>query len=270
MGHKALGIPQPPPPAAQAKVRCNGSMHTVCFDGESIRLPSHDDLRKEWMLLEFGGGCRCLEVLLAWRDKVPSLIPDGLRGAYDNWRVARAEARRRRSERDAGVRDGWLPPETGRIKHDDPLKAVKNAVEARAQRAANAALERCGYRTRGWFDVKVGGEPGVQRHRRWTDVTVGGGWYARVYESGLAVVDGRFVLAVLTRSDVEHRRMRRSLGHEDPPSWWVRAFGEEPELSKTCVLALFQGRGNALRARPAFVVEKAGPTGRPVKALVLP
>jgi hypothetical protein len=251
-----------PPPPVEVEVRCNGKMHRIDFDGQTLRLLDHPDLRRDRYLYEFGGCCRCLEVLGAWQD-VPGttgargVIPHGLRDAYDYWRSARARARSRLR----------LPEGS---KTYASLWRVKAAVKNRVRQEAMTALLQCGYRIGKYcsFRVEVGSKPGVERDD-WlptVNVTVGGGWYARVFRRGISVIKGRFVLAVLTRDDVEHRRMRRALGHEDRAPWWVAAFGENPDLRNPCVLALYQGRGNSLHARPAVLGRRPALSWLPVAA----
>jgi hypothetical protein len=239
-----------PPAPTEVKVRCGGGVHRVVFDGTSLGLPDHPQLARDEILFGFGGRCRCLEVRRAWVARARDVLPDGLLDAYDGWRVARPDARARRGT--TGV----------------TLWAIKNAVELRSLQAARATLAQCPYKLgRGWLSFAVGDRPGVFKNEWGQVVTVSCGWYSRVFLREMAVIDGRFVLSVLTRDDVDHRQMPKELKRPARVPWWVGPFGEAPDLSQTCVLALFQARGAALRPQPAIATTTVGPDGLSVRTL---
>lgn len=183
------------------RVRCDGHLHTISLTPRgALVLHDHPDRAEAERAFAALGGepCRCLWVLEAWRRGDRSALPAGLRAAFD-------EARARAEKRVPRVTDPLTVPFLSR-------------AEARVQKLAEAALERCAYRrseTRwagGKHEVHVRiGTPDISgysdrvwsRNGKWpgTDsyitATVPLSWFTRVYRRGLAVVDGSFVLDVL-------------------------------------------------------------------------
>lgn len=187
------------------RVRCDGHLHTISLTPSgAIVLHDHPDRAEvERAFAALGGEpCRCLQVMDAWRRKNRSALPADLRPAFDEAR-ARAEKRSRRAI--------------------DPLTIpFVSRASARVTKLAKAALESCSYRrskTRwagGDHIVRVRiGQPGISGYgeRVWSSngkwpgtdsyiiATISLSWFTRVYRRGLAVVDGCFVLDVLSEDE---------------------------------------------------------------------
>ncbi len=263
-----------------ARVRCGGSAHRVCWDGNRIFFPDHPHLAREQMLSEFGGRCRCLVVRQAWRKKARKHIPAELRSTFEQCRVARAEARartKRASNLIASLRES--EEKRNRVHHPRTIAAVRAALQQCCYRSSpvgprHESIARVGPRDEPSGRVRrpsaEGGRVDPLSARSFppdtvTSITivVGNGWLRNVFERGLAVVDGHLILDTVTESAVSHRRLVTALRRPESDPWWVTAFGEEPDLARgPLVLAVAQGRGYAVRARPARVVEVPSPDGR--------
>jgi hypothetical protein len=253
---RALGLPVGPPEPVTATVRCNGGLHHVVFDGQHLHLPDHPepDLSRWETLFEMGNrGCRCLEVREAWREGVRSLVPRLLLSAF-RWQLARYRARQ-------DAERAWLEAAADA----DTLRLFERWNNPRTVRAVQSALEHCDYRSadaKPGLRISLGRRPFAEGNRRFLTFQVGYGWYRTVFQAGLAVVDGRLVLAVLTEEELCHRRLRQALGLSVPDRWWLPVLGETPNLAEgPYVLAVYQGRGCTLRPRLARVVSVTGPDG---------
>jgi hypothetical protein len=168
--------------------------------------------------------------------------------------------------------------------HHLPTQALKKTLEASRQAAAAVDYYSCVLQV-----LPPSEQPGVKVTRlvlhpdelagasdparlqavtyELATVRVSCGWYANVHRRGLAVVRGCLVLATVTEADVRHRKLLRSLGRSAPEPWWVRPFGEDPDLSAgPLVLVMHQGR-DTVRARPARVIAAARRPGGPNPSL---
>jgi hypothetical protein len=268
-----LGLPATAPQPATAKVRCGGWMHSITFDGQHLHLPDHLDLKRDKVLFQFGTRCHCLEVLEGWDKRHRKQIPAALLGIFDRWRLRRYERRRHGEE---------ALEEEFRLQN-----GLRRNVLDKIRGAAKAEFAKCSYRqgVAGapelcvWVghrpNAKVEFEARLTRSdlfcpvsRWWFDLLVEYGWYRRVYSRGLAAIDRRFILDVLEEDDVDRRKSRQDLDRPIAEPWWVTWLGENPDLSQgSYVLAVFRGRGNSVRPRPARVVEVLGPDGQPRKVL---
>jgi hypothetical protein len=243
-------------------------MHRIIYDGKKLKFPDHPEMAREKKLFEFGARCRCLEVQQGWAQRVRRLMPEPLRPAFDQWREARSRGRRLAESRHEGL-------------------DLLNAVTHRVEEAVRAALARCNYRRnpkrKHETEIVVGTMPGARMEvapgpslyswrttfpdSRMT-IWVGYSWVRAVHQAGLAVIDGRLVLAALTEDELRHRKLLRARGCPLKDSWWAASCGEEPDLSRgPLVMALRQGRGYSVRPRLARVVEVPGPDGQPRKVL---
>ncbi|KNZ70325.1 hypothetical protein Tfer_0885 [Thermincola ferriacetica] len=198
-------------PVVSVRVRCEGALHTISITPSgAVVLHDHPDIKADRAFEALGGEpCRCLKVLETWRRgvKLPFYrrdLPAGLRPAFDAGRE-KAAARRRRNAK------------------ADPLSVpFATRAAARVARLAGKALETCSYRRSrtswagGNHEVCVrigdpvisGSSSRVWSHNgKWpgTDSYVSAAvplqWFSRVWRRGLAVVDGCFVLDVLSEDD---------------------------------------------------------------------
>jgi hypothetical protein len=250
---RALGPPGEM--AAVAKVRCGGTVHRVAVEGRHLRLLDHPHLKRGE-----APPCRCVQVRDAWYRGHRAGLPHALRKALA---LRRARGLTRMLEREALDEVYVLP-----------TQARKKTWEASRQAAAAVDYYSCVLQVLPPSEqpgVKVtrlvlhpdelAGAPDPARRESETyelaTVRVSCGWYANVRRRGLAVVGRCLVLAAVTEADVRHRELLRSLGRRAPEPWWVRPFGEDPDLSAgPLVLVMHQGRGS-VRARPARVVAAA-------------
>jgi hypothetical protein len=259
---QALGLPINGAKPATARVRCSNQFHQIVFDGKALHFPGHPNLGRDKLLFKMGGRCRCLEVQRAWARMVNRLLPAGLYDAYCGWRLARRGAR-------AAARRGT-----------DQLDSLRERIIRRIARAVKTALSKCDYRLspdgNHTVQINVGGEPGGAREDllSWgvpasrLRLQVGWGWYLRVWKRGLAVVEGKLVLAVLTEDDLRYRKELQALKRPCPKPWWVEPLGEDPDLTQgPYVLALCPDPLGSVNPLPARVVEIAGPDGKLVKVL---
>jgi hypothetical protein len=252
--YRALGLPAEAPAPVTVRVRCDGHLHRVVFDGRHIHLPDHPNLSRDETMFEFGARCRCLEIRVAWRKRVPEVLPRPLWKAFE-WRLARYQTRQDAvlARKAAAEVAAW--ERTRQLEHNPrTVKAVRSALE-----------EHCHYRVSSPIPalcVRLGGGPCASGYGSRLSFRVTPGWYFTVFKAGLAVVDQRLVLAVLTEEEIGHRRLLLSLGQPVPDRWWLAALGETLDLAKgPYVLAVFQGRGYSLHERLARVVTVTGPDG---------
>jgi hypothetical protein len=252
-------VPQP----AEALVRCERSIHRIAFDGSGICLPNHPDPDQEAILIEFGWVCRCHVVRHAWEHGRRNVLPRPLQASFDSYRIA---ALWKAYEESGCAKEGRAA-----------LKRLKKALDKRTDLTIKSVFRACDCRTPPsggrtvW--VWVEGEPSVSAecYRRfhrpvpwWLRVMlkVRPDWYHRVYERGLAVIDGKFVLDILT-ADAPWSGALVTNGHQVPVPAWVAALGNTPDLSEgPLALAVYQARGYKVCARPARVVTEVGPDGK--------
>jgi hypothetical protein len=272
-------------------------MHRVVFDGQYVHLPDHPDLQRDYQYFELGDACRCLQVREAWRRLTPpeestggfapgaeeiwrrrmrAVLPPCFRKAFDDWRVARSMARR----------------ELRRLHLRQHIRLYREAI-AKRESAVTQALCLAEYDYRPvqtpniWVQVEPGdpevyldnvpttstfrrvGRKARQRTSVGTlSVKVGPGWYGRVYQRGLALVDRKLILAVLTEADIDYRQRLKASGKSAPAPWWVESFGEHPDLSKgTCVLVLCTIGTYCCQLRSARVVAGQNSDGAPIRFL---
>jgi hypothetical protein len=248
-------------------------MHRIVFDGMNLHLPDHADLRRDQVLREFGSKCRCLGIREAWRNWDPTLSPDeqkrnlptALRTVFLDWREGRCRARcvaRESCEEHPSVH------ERGRI-----VWAVKRSLVA------------CGI---GWhtpvsyrvpFAVDIEDHPDVSgfwctcpyeekwylRHgapNRLLQVAVKPDWLRKVYQRKLDVIDGRFVLDVVTGPEVRIREVcnprRRGRG-----KWWGHRCLNP---ARGPFVLVIDGQCEK-HPRPARLVQRLGKDGQPCRAL---
>jgi hypothetical protein len=253
---RALGLPVEPPAPVTIKVRCEGHLHRVVFDGQHLHLPDHPNLRRYETLFEFGHRYPCLKVLEAWRKRLRKVLPRPLLGAFDRWREQRFQARQAALlARQAAADDENYERGDRLVYHPRTVQAVRTALEQCHCHSRSRALTPP-------VSVHLGLGPGATGTTYGPIIQVGYNWYRTVFQAGLAVIDGRFILAVLTEEELRHRRLRQALGRSVPARWWLPALGETPNLAKgPYVLAVYQGRGCTLRLRPARVVSISNPDG---------
>jgi hypothetical protein len=275
-------------------------MHRVVFDGQYVHLPDHPDLERDYLYFELGAEIRCLQVREAWRRLTPlqqstrrfdphmneawcrqmrAVLPACFRKAFDDWRVARSMARH--ELRCLHIKQ--------RLEH---MRLNPGAI-AKTESAVTQALCLAKYNYRPvqtsniWVQVEPG-DPEVyldsvpttstfrrvgRKARQSTSVgtlrvQVGPGWYGRVYQRGLALVDRKLILAVLTEADIDYRQRLKASGKSAAAPWWVESFGEHPDLSKgTCVLVLGTIETYRCQLRCARVVEGQNSDGAPIRFL---
>lgn len=182
-----------------ARVRCNGARHEIAVTPSGALVLRNHNLSAEKALIALGGSsCRCLQVLDAWKRQNRNALPAGLKAAFD---AARSKPRFR-----------TVP--------DDPLLIPFQArAAARVTAVAEKTLADCVYRRSqsSWaggehiVSARIG-QPDISGHgeRVWSangkwpgtnsciTATVPLTWFIRVYRRGLAVVNGCFVLDVIS------------------------------------------------------------------------
>jgi hypothetical protein len=278
--HPVVGLPVEVPRPVEVRVRCDGYIHRIEFDGRRLRLLDHRDLKRERLCMKFGADWPCHDVLDAWRRGKQQKLPEGLRAALNSHRLAKLWAAYQASE---------SPEETRTA-----LLRLEQASNCRTAQAAESAFRTCSYRTdlcrvrpqRFWVDNEPSASieilrPGPRCANSWflprprfdtgclhAQVAVRPDWYYRVYERGLAVIDGKLVLDILTDADLPLPGELRAFGHKVPVPSWIAGLGDELDLRRgPLALVVYQGRGYTVRPRPAWVVEEPGPDGKPRKVL---
>lgn len=243
------------PGRVEAHVLCNGRRHTVVFDGMNLFVPNHPELAREKMLCEFGGRCRCLEVLDAWKRGDRNKLPDSLKNVYDTWRSYRASYRkiiRIRSSADTRRKNLHLPM----------LEFGRRVCTVNARHAVEACLEQCNYAFGlvkrphvTW--IAVGDfPPDVSCRKAKSQITlrvsVGYGWLKNVLKAGRAVIHGRLTLAALTQAEIDWWTQQGSAGLQRAlKPWWMKAYGETPELTTSIpVLTAIRGLASTVGIYP--------------------
>ncbi len=190
----------------RCRVRCSGRMHTVTLtESGALVLHDHPDLITERALVALGGKLpRCLAILEAWKQKDRATLPPVLHPALN-------EAQKKTKER------------VMRNTFTDPLSvSFRTRAEERVKKIAEDLLQKCAYRRSqsrwaggnhiacarvGEPHICGGSEQVRSENGKWTgtnsyvSATVPISWFTRVYRRGLAVVDGWFVLDVLTEDE---------------------------------------------------------------------
>lgn len=183
------------------RVRCSGAMHAISVTAGRLRLENHS-LKAERSFVALGGEkCRCVQILDAWREQDRKVLSPAL--CLELTAAHTAAASKKKNHQTA--RDPLLSP-----------LAVRLATRVTA--AAKKSLIACGYRRSqsGWAGGEHYAGSYISPHptisgwsdRVWSDngkwsgsnshVSAGVplGWYSRVYNRGLAIIDGCFILDV--------------------------------------------------------------------------
>ncbi len=191
---------------SSVRVRCSGSLHRISITGRgAVLLHDHKDLQAERAMQVIGGEkCRCMEILDAWRKGIPHRLPPALRPLLYAAGEKRSQRVKTRSCTD------WLS------------LPVCSRVAARTRGITMEELEKCSYRRSqsSWAGgnhecLGLVGKPGISgsSDRVWSSNGKWSGndsyihavvpltWLVRVYQRGLAVVDGCFVLDVLSEDE---------------------------------------------------------------------
>jgi len=194
---------------ATCRVRCSGHMHKISI-AKSGALVFHghpNGMKAERAFAALGGEpCRCLQVLDAWKIRKRQKLPAVLQLALD-------ETVKRKNEQMLKIHGG-----IDRLKLPIDLRVAR-----KVSRYANEALKKCSYRRSqstwagGNHHISVVVKPEIDisgstnrvwsKNGKWSgndsyiNAAVALTWYSRVYRRGLAVIDGIFVLDVLSEDE---------------------------------------------------------------------
>jgi hypothetical protein len=267
--HPVVGLPVEVPRPVEVRVRCDGDIQRIKFDGRRLRLLDHPDSRREKIVLALGATWCCYEVRDAWRRGEQQNLPMGLPAALESRWLAKLWAAYEASE---------SPEETCAA-----LERLERAINDRTTRAVKSAYCTFSYgnppSSMLFQRFLVGDEPSASIEN-WSSCHEGGlglpypnvrvrpDWYYRVYERDFAVIDGKLVLDILTEADLPLPSVLMSFGRQFRVPSWIADLGDEPDLTQgPLALVVYQGPENTLCPRPARVVEEPGEDGKPRKVL---
>lgn len=272
-----------PPENVEVTVRCNGQNHKIMFDGQYLRLCNHPQLELDLTLQAFGGTCRCLQVLKAWRDRDASSaggLPDALRHVVAHWHRPLQHARR-------VARNLLADPSSSRFVYSNAAGSRPNNhirlnwlrwhYASLCSIAVQSCLHQLTYKRMHSTRPNIYVAPIVNnaddRQLRASgsrlEFSPGWGWKYRVFDAEMAVIDGMLVLDVLYPRDVEHflTRVRCGTGGSKTP-WWA-AFGIEPDFSQGPYVLVFKETARGFNPWPARVLVTKDETGCERKTLEL-
>jgi len=187
-----------------ARVRCSGQLHAISITGRGAVILHAHNLKSERTMVALGGEpCRCLQVLEAWRARDRKSLPEGLRPALDA--TTRREKKKRVDPLSLPLRDR-LTKKMQEIARSNILSANYRRSQSTWAGGDHVVLV---YPDRGILPASIsGGSDRVwSNNGKWSGnnsyihATLSPLWLIRVYKRGLAVVDGSFVLDIITQDD---------------------------------------------------------------------
>lgn len=185
------------------QVRCSGRMHRISIPTKGpIKLHNHTraELVAERIMIALGGQpCRCIQVLNAWRTRDKTKIPSWATELFDRLRA---------------------PININRILlrkllwRTDPLTTpMRERVQRRLSKLMISSIRSCTYPAIDIISICAvalslppDAIPMVAKIKNVTHVQLGLlRWYNEVYKKGLAIVDGVFVLDVLSETETGYK-----------------------------------------------------------------